>query len=81
MSALMTQEEARAEWEEFQAAVRACPELDEFYVIWNERATVLIKLHALELTVTKLTQQRRRLTEELRRIAQTVPAEFKKHLA
>lgn len=81
MSALMTQEEARAEWEEFQSAVRACPELDEFYVVWNERATVLIKLHALELTVTKLTQQRRRLTEALNRIAQTVPEEFKKHLS
>jgi len=81
MNVQMSQEEARTEWEEFQSARRACPALDEFYAQWNLRAELSIKIHALELTVTKLTQQRRRMTEELRRIGETVPAEFKKHLA
>jgi len=80
MSALITPEEAIANWEEFQAARRACTTLDEFYIVWNERATVNIKIHACQMTVDKLTQQRRRQTALLNSLAQAVPEEFKKHL-
>jgi len=80
MSAQFTQEEARAQWEDFQAARRACSPLDEFYIVWNERATLIIKTHACQMTVDKLTEQRRRLTALLNSLAQTVPEEFKKHL-
>jgi hypothetical protein len=81
MSVQMTQEEARTEWDEFQSALHACPALAQFYALWNERADLIIKIHALEMTLDKLTQQRRRMTEGLNRLAQTVPAEFKKHLS